>query len=132
MGYCQLPVRRDYWKLLKYNSYLPTQWMHGKLSCNKFDYIQRNIHLGCCEDEKVVDKEVSEIQDDGEFEPEEEEEQKVETVEKGDDDWGGEGIDANNNSDVDADSDCTIDVDTDVKGNKNRYRSIICQSQTIS
>ena len=102
MGYCQLPARRDHWKLLKYNSCLPSHWKHGKFGHNKFDYIQRNIHLGRPEDEETIDGEVSEVLDGG-FVLEEEEEYQVETVPNNNDDWRGEGIDADDNSDSNTD-----------------------------
>ena len=86
--------------------------MNGKLSWDKFDYIWRNIHLRCPEDEEqVIDEDVSPGQDD-EFE--EEEEYEVETVEKDyDDDWGGVGIDADDDSNGDDDLQGLIDIDTD-------------------
>ena len=92
--------------------------MHGKFSCDKFDYIWRNIHLWRPKDKEVetISEEVSAVQDD-EFGEDKEVDCEVETVEKGDDDWEGEGIDANDESDADADFDCTIDVDTDIEGN---------------
>lgn len=101
MGYCWLPVRHDYWRIPRFDSYLPAHWMNDKLTCDKFDFIWRNIHLGRPEDEELVDEEVY----------------KVETISKNDDDWGGEDIDANNDSDADGvDLNRTFYLETDDEG----------------
>ena len=37
MGYCRLPARQDYWVQCKDHSCLPSHWMDGNYSCDKFD-----------------------------------------------------------------------------------------------
>ena len=88
--------------------------MNGKLSCDKFDYIWRNIYLERpIDEEQVIDKDVSPGQY-GELQEEEEEEYEVETVEKDDyDDWGGAGIDNDDDTNGDAGLQSSIDTDTD-------------------
>ena len=90
--------------------------MHDKLSCNKFGYTRRNIHSGHPEDEETIDEEVSEVLD-GEFKPE---------VPNNDNDWEGEGIDADDKSDGYADSEYLIDVDTDVENNNEEDIEVWC------
>ena len=86
MGYCRLPARRDYWVERQPNSCLPSHWINGQFSRNKFEYVWRNISLDSAVASEEFDQSV-EVGNDGEFEPEEEvEEVLVETVEEEDDD----------------------------------------------
>ena len=80
------------------------------------------MHLGRPEnEEQLIDKDMSQIQD-GESEPEEGgEEYEVETVPNNDNDWRGEGIHADDDSDSDDDSECLIDIDTDIEDNNEEY-----------
>lgn len=120
-GYFQLPARRGYWRRLQPASYLPTHWMNGKLSCDKFNYIWRNFHLGYPDEEEVdtIDEEISPVQDGG-FESDEEEKYKVGSVSKDDDDLQEQGIDADNDRDDCTDLDLLFDHETDDEGNDKR------------
>ena len=52
MGYCRLPARRDCLVQRKDHSCLPSHWMNGNFSCDKFDYEWNNISL----DLSLIDK----------------------------------------------------------------------------
>ena len=45
MGYYRLPAKRDYWKQRQQNSCLPSHWMDGVFSRDKFEYVWRNISM---------------------------------------------------------------------------------------
>ena len=69
MGYCRLPARSDYWRRKTPTSCLPSHWMDGIISRDKFEYLWRNISL--LEDNGVgdtdsIDNNVSD-EDDDEF-----------------------------------------------------------------
>ena len=66
MGYCRLPARRDYWVQHKPHSFLPAHWMDGKFSCDKFDYVWRNISLDSLLTGEGINNSV-EVDNDGQF-----------------------------------------------------------------
>ena len=104
MGYCRLPARQDHWVQRQPNSFLPAHWMDGQFSCDKFEYVWRNISL----DSLLIDKEVDntvDVDNDGQFKPEEVTEEFIVKTVKEDED--------NNNDDAVND-----DVDDNVDENK--------------
>jgi hypothetical protein len=67
MGYCKLPARHDYWKKKQQNSCLPSHWMDGTISRDKFEYLWRNISLSNDgDDDEDIDNSISD-EADGEF-----------------------------------------------------------------
>ena len=67
MGYCRLPARRDYWRRQVPNSCVPSHWMDGTISRDKFEYLWRNISLSNDgDDDDDIDINVSD-EADGEF-----------------------------------------------------------------
>ena len=120
MGYCRLPARQDYWVQRKAHSYLPSHWMDGNYSCDKFDYVWRNISL----DQSLVDEDFDNnvgVDNDGQFGPEEEvEEELVKTVEEDDD---------NDNNDDDDDDDYDDDDDDDDQSKEDDEQDPYCDDK---
>ena len=107
MDYCRLPARQDYWVQCKPHSCLPAHWMDGQFSCDKFDYIWRNISL----DLLLVDEDfynTVDVDNDGHFKPEQVAEEFVVEIVEVDED--------NNNDDADADDN---DDDNDDESKKD-------------
>ena len=96
MGYCRLPARQDYWVQRQPNSCLAAHWMGGQFSCDKFEYVWRNISLNLL----LIDEEFEnavDVDTNGQFKPETEAEQfTVKIVEEDED---------NNDDDADHDND---------------------------